>query len=318
MKIVVLDGFSVDQGELDWNELRRLGDVTVYPRTLPHEITERAAGAQAVLTNKVVLTREVIEALPDLRYVGIVATGTNVVDFDACRGSGIAITNAPGYGAVAVAQFVFATLLQLLEDIGPYIAAVKANRWAEAPDYCFFLHPHTELADKSIAILGLGNIGKRVAEIARAFGMNVISVAVPGGSTDERTPLDVALGAADVVTLHCPLTDRTRRMVDEHFLGAMKPGAILINTSRGALVDEEALLAALSHGRLGGALLDVLSEEPPPRDHPLLDPRAPWAKRVVVTPHIAWGKVEARRRLIRLVAANLAAFVSGERLNRVD
>jgi glycerate dehydrogenase len=318
VKIVVLDGFAVDQGELDWDELRKLGDVAVYPRTLAHQVTERAAGAQAVLTNKVILTREVLETLPDLRYVGIVATGTNVVDFEACRARGIAITNAPGYCADAVAQFVFATLLQLLEDVGSYIAEVKANRWAEAPDYCFFLHPHTELAEKSIAILGLGNIGKRVAEIARAFRMNVIAAAVPGGTAEGRTPLEVALGAADVVSLHCPLTDRTRRLVDERFLGTMKPGAILINTSRGALVDEEALLGALSRGHLGGALLDVLSEEPPAQNHPLLDRRAPWAKRVIVTPHIAWGKVEARRRLIHLVAANLAAFVRGERLNRVD
>jgi glycerate dehydrogenase len=318
VKIVVLDGFSVDQGELDWDDLRRLGDVTVYPRSHPHEIAERAEGAQAVLTNKAILTRATIEKLPDLRYVGIVATGINVVDFDACRGRGIAVTNAPGYAADAVAQFVFAALLQLLEDIGSYIAQVKNNRWADAPDYCFFLHPHTELAKKSIAIVGLGNIGKRVADIARAFGMKVIEAAVPGGTVAGRTPLDVALRTADVVSLHCPLTDRTRGFVDARFLRAMKPAAILINTSRGALVDEGALASALAEGRLGGALLDVLSEEPPPRDHPLLDARAPWAKRVIVTPHIAWGKIEARQRLIDLVAKNLAAFVRGERLNRVD
>ena len=318
MRIVVLDGFSVDQGELDWDELRRSGDVVVHPRTRADEVVPRALGSDAVLTNKVLLTREVIDALPDLRYVGIVATGTNVVDFDACRRRGIAVTNAPGYCADAVAQFVFAGLLHLLENVAAYVPVVKANRWAEAPDYCFFLHRHSELASKSIAILGLGNIGRRVADVARAFGMNVIAAAVPGGTTAERVPLETALGEADVVTLHCPLTERTRALVGHAFLEAMKPGAILVNTSRGALVDEGALLDALARGRLGGALLDVLDVEPPPRDHPLLDTRASWAPRVVVTPHIAWGKVEARRRLIHLVAENLAAFVRGDRINRLD
>jgi glycerate dehydrogenase len=318
MRIVVLDGFSVDQGELPWDALRALGEVTVHPRTRPEELAARAAGAQAVLTNKVLLTREVIDQLPDLRYVGIVATGTNVVDFDACRERGIAVTNAPGYCADAVAQFVFAVLLHALEAIEPYIGAVKSNRWAEAPDYCFFLHAHSELAQKNLAILGLGSIGSRVAAIARAFGMNVIAAAVPGGTTEGRVPLETALGVADVVSLHCPLTDRTRALVDRRFLEAMKPEAVLINTSRGGLVDESALLDALSRGRLRAALLDVLGEEPPPREHPLLDARAPWARRVIVTPHIAWGKVEARRRLIALVTDNLAAFLRGERKHRVD
>jgi glycerate dehydrogenase len=318
MRIVVLDGFAADQGELPWNELARLGDVVVHPRTPAHEIVARAASAEAVLTNKAILTREIIEALPDLRYVGIVATGTNVVDFDACRQRGIAVTNAPGYCADAVAQFVFAVLLHTLEDVGVYIDEVKANRWAEAPDYCFFLHRHSELAPKTLAIFGLGNIGRKVAEIARAFGMNVLAAAVPGGSSEGRVPIEDALRRADVVSLHCPLTDTTRGLVDRRFLDAMKPDAILINTSRGGLIDENALLAALSRGRLRAALLDVLGEEPPPRDHPLLDRRAPWARRVIVTPHIAWGKVEARRRLIALVAENLAAFLRGERKNRVD
>jgi glycerate dehydrogenase len=318
MRIVVLDGFAADQGELGWDELGKLGQVVVYPRTAAHEVVARAAGARAVLTNKVILTRELIDALPDLRYVGIVATGTNVVDFEACRERAIAVTNAPGYCADAVAQFVFALLLHTLEDVGAYIDEVKRNRWAEAPDYCFFLHRHSELAEKTLAILGLGNIGRKVGEIARAFGMQVLPVAVPGGSTEGRVPLEEALKRADVVSLHCPLTDRTRGIVDRHFLASMKPDAILINTSRGALVDENALLEALSRGHLRAALLDVLGEEPPPRDHPLLDPNAPWAGRVIVTPHVAWGKVEARRRLIALATENLAAFLRGERKNRVD
>ena len=318
MRIVVLDGFSVDQGELAWDELKKLGDVQVYPRTLPHEIVERAAGALAVLTNKVLLTRDVLAALPEVRYIGIVATGTNVVDFAPCRTRGIAVTHAPAYCAHAVAQFVFAALLHRLENLAPYVEEVKANRWARAPDYCFFLHRHIELAEKTIAILGLGNIGRKVADIARAFGMNVVAGAVPGGATEDRVPLEVALREADVVSLHCPLTDLTRGFVDRKFLEAMKPDAILVNTSRGALIDEGALLDALSRGRPAAVLLDVLGEEPPPLDHPLLDARAAWAGRVFVTPHIAWGKVEARQRLIRLVAENLAAFLRGERKNRVD
>jgi glycerate dehydrogenase len=318
LRIVVLDGFSVDQGELSWDDLGQLGEVTVHARTAPHEVVARATGATAVLTNKVLLTRAILEQLPDLAYVGIVATGTNVVDFDACRERGIAVTNAPGYCADAVAQFVFAFLLHRLEDIAPYVVDVKANGWSARPDYCYFLHAHTELADKNLAIFGMGNIGKRVAHVGRAFGMNVIAAAVPGGTTEGRMPLDVVLREADVVSLHCPLTDRTCGLVDRAFLHAMKPRAILINTSRGPLIDEPALLDALGDGRPGAVLLDVLGEEPPPRDHPLLDARAPWAGRVLVTPHIAWGKVEARQRLIRLVSENLAAFVRGERKNRVD
>jgi glycerate dehydrogenase len=318
MRIVVLDGFAADQGELPWDDLRKLGEVVVHPRTRPEEVVARAEGAEAVLTNKVVLSRDVIDALPALRYVGIVATGTNVVDFEACRKRGIAVTNAPGYCADAVAQFVFAMLLHVLEDVGPYVDEVKANRWAEAPDYCYFSHRHVELAAKNLAILGVGNIGRRVAEIGKAFSMNVLATAVPGGSTEGRVPLDAALAQADVVSLHCPLTDATRRIVDRRFLEAMKPDAILVNTSRGGLVDEPALIDALARGRLRAAVLDVLGEEPPPRDHPLLDPRAPWARRVLVTPHIAWGKVEARRRLIALVADNLAAYLRGDRKNRVD
>jgi glycerate dehydrogenase len=318
MRIVVLDGFAADQGELPWDDLGKLGEVAVHPRTAAQDVVFRAAGAEAVLTNKVVLTRDILDRLPELRYVGIVATGTNVVDFEACRERGIAVTNVPGYCADAVAQFIFAVLLHTLEDVGAYVGQVKANRWAEAPDYCFFLHRHVELAEKNLAILGLGNIGRKVAEIGRAFGMNVLATAVPGGSTEGRVPLDDALARADVVSLHCPLTEKTRGLVDRRFLDQMKSDAILINTSRGGLVDEAALRDALSRGRLRAALLDVLGEEPPPRDHPLLDPTAPWARRVIVTPHIAWGKVEARQRLIRLAAENLAAFLRGERKNRVD
>jgi len=318
MRIVVLDGFAVDQGQLDWSAVARLGDLQTYPRTSPIDALARAGDAEALLTNKVVLTGELLQKLPSLRYVGVTATGFNVVDVQACRTRGVAVTNVPGYSTAAVAQLVFALLLQHLEAIGGYQPQVKPNGWASAPDYCFFTHPRTELAGKTIAILGFGTIGKKVAAVAEAFGMNVAAAALPGGTSEERVPLADALARADVVTLHCPLTPHTTGLVDDAFLAAMKEGAVLINTSRGALVDEAALVRALASGKLGGALLDVLASEPPPPDHPLLAADAPWSGRVVVTPHIAWGAVESRTRLIEETAANLAAFQAGQRRNRVD
>jgi glycerate dehydrogenase len=318
VRIVVLDGFAVDQADLGWDHIATLGELAVHPRTSASELRARAAGAEALITNKVVLGREDIDALPDLRYIGVLATGTNVVDFEACRARKIAVTNVPGYAASSVAQTVIALLLHFIEDLPGYVTRVKQNAWAESPDYCFFLHPRIELADRTMAIFGLGNIGRKVADAARGLGMKVIVAEVPGGSKEGRVPLDEALGQADVVSLHCPLTELTRGFVDTAFLRRLRPGAILINTSRGALIDESALLQSLAEGSLGGALLDVLTVEPPPRDHPLLDPAAPWASRVIVTPHMAWGTVQARQRLIRMVAENLAAFQRGERLNRVD
>lgn len=318
MRIVVLDGYPIDQGQLDWNAVMASGKLTVYPRSRPDEVLERASGAEIVLTNKVVLTGETIGKLPELRYIGILATGINVVDFEACRARNIAVTNVPGYCAPSVAQFVMAMLLHFLEDVPSYVAAVRANAWAAQPDYALFLQPRVELAGKTMTILGMGSIGGKVADLARAFGMNVLAAAVPGGTTEGRVLLREALETADVVSLHCPLTERTRKVVNRDFLQTMKPGAVLVNTARGALVDEDALIDALAGGKLGGALLDVVEEEPPRRDHPLFDARAPWANRLLVTPHVSWGTVEARRRLIQIVGANLVAFLRGERQNRVD
>ena len=302
-RIVVLDSFAADQGdETLWNDLAALGELVVFPRTDEDAVVERSRGALAALTNKVPLRAPDLAALPELRYVGVMATGTNMIDLDGARAAGIAVTNVPGYATEPVAQLVFALLLQLWNDVAGHAAAVKAGRWATSPDFCFFLQPLTELAGKTLATVGAGAIGGAVARIAEAFGMRVIRAAVPGSPPRQgspRTPLTEALPLADVVSLHCPLTESTRGMVDAAFLGAMKPGAILINTARGPLVDEAALLAALASGRLGGAGLDVLGEEPPPADHPLCDARAPWAGRVVVTPHIAWGAIESRRRMVQ-------------------
>jgi len=317
-RIVLLDSFPADQGDTSWQELRGLGDLVVHPRTPAHLVVERCAGAEAVLTNKVVLSADLMAALPDLRYVGVTATGTNVVDLDAARARNIAVTNVPAYSTESVAQLVFAMILHFALDVAGHDAAVKAGRWAQGPDFCFFLRPLRELAGKTMVVVGLGAIGRAVSRIATAFGMEVIAARVPGSASLGRMELAAALPRADVVTLHCPLTPATRGLVDASFLARLKPDAILINTSRGPVVDEAALLDALHAGRLGGVGLDVLAAEPPAPHHPLLRASAPWASRLVVTPHLAWGTVEARGRLASCVAANLAAFIAGDRLNRVD
>jgi glycerate dehydrogenase len=301
--------------------LHALGQLVVHPRSADADILARCAGATAALTNKVPFAAATFAALPDLRYVGVLATGTNVVDLAAARAAGVAVTNVPSYAAASVAQHVFALILHFAQDVPGHAAAVKAGAWAASPDFSFFTKAIHELAGKTLVLVGSGAIGGAVARIAEAFGMRVVRAAVPGSpprAGETRTPLADALPAADVVSLHCPLTDATRGLVGARFLGTMKPGAILINTARGPLVDEAALIAALASGRLGGVGLDVLGVEPPPADHPLGDARAPWAGRVVVTPHIGWGAVEARRRLAAEAAENLRAFIAGERRNRVD
>jgi glycerate dehydrogenase len=325
MRIVLLDSFTADQGEAQaWPELARAGDVVLHPRTGPAQLAERCAGAEALITNKVVLPASLLSALPALRYVGVCATGTNVVDLDAARARGLAVTNVPGYAAESVAQLVFAIVLHLASDVAGHDAAVKAGAWAASPDFAFFLRPLRELHGKTLLVVGLGAIGRAVARIGRGFGLTVLAAAVPGSPThgddpgaQPRLPLDEALPRADVVSLHCPLTPATERLVNERFLARLRPGAILVNTSRGGLIDEPALVAALRAGHLGGVGLDVLSREPPPADHPLADPRAPYAARVVVTPHLAWGTVEARARLRREVGENLLAYLRGEHRNRV-
>jgi glycerate dehydrogenase len=320
MRIVILDGFAADQGDVEgfWGDLRRLGELVVHPRSADADLVARCRGATAALTNKVPFGAAAFAALPELKYVGVLATGTNVVDLDAARAAGVAVTNVPGYATEAVAELVFALVLHFTHDVAGHAAAVRRGAWAASSDFSFFIRPLVELAGKTLAVVGSGAIGGAVARIGAAFGMRVIKAAVPGSaSAAGRTPLAEALPLADVVSLHCPLTPATRGLVDARFLAALKPSAILINTGRGALVNEGDLIAALAGGRLGGAGLDVLADEPPSAAHPLLDPMAPWAPRVAVTPHIGWGTVGARRRLAVEVTENLAAFVRGERRNRV-
>jgi len=339
---VLLDAFAADQlGDSDsvsgaWPGLVAVAEVIRWPRTAGAEVVARCRDAAAVVTNKVVLSKEHLGQLPELRYIGVSATGTNIVDLEAARAAGIAVTNVPGYSTESVAQLVFAFVLALSSAATGHGDAVRAGRWAKSPDFCFFVQPLHELAGKTLVVVGLGAIGSAVARIAAGFGMRVLAGTVPGSPTTPdaetqpsrrglddpgrplRLPLDQALGQADVVSLHCPLTPATAGLANRRFFAALKPGAIFVNTSRGGLVVEADLAAALASGQVASAGLDVLAEEPPPADHPLTDPDAPFADRLIVTPHIAWGTVEARARLREEVAANYAAFLRGERRNRVD
>lgn len=319
MRIVVLDSFTADQGANRWQALRALGEVVVFPRTTSAQVIERARGCDVVLTNKAVVDANAIATLASsgLRYIGVMATGTNVVDLTAAKAHGVVVTNVPGYSTASVAQLVMALVLHLITDVAGHSEKSKAGGWAACPDFCFFTQPLIELTGKTLVIVGMGAIGNALSRIAGAFGMRVIAAAVPGSATPGRMSLDEALPQADVISLHCPLTPATNALVNSTFLNRLKPGALLINTGRGPLLDEAAVIQALASGHLGGLGIDVLSKEPPVAGHPLLDSSSPWSARVVVTPHIAWGTVEARGRLIAEVANNLSAFSSGHVRNRV-
>lgn len=317
MKIVVLDGYTLNPGDLSWDGLRALGEVTVHDRTPPEQIEPRARLAEAVLTNKTALNRETIRHLAQLKYIGVLATGYNVVNVEAAKKRGIVVTNVPGYGTASVAQHVFGLLLELTHQVGHHAFTVRKGRWSRTPDFCYWLHPLVELDGLTMGVVGYGAIGQAVARIALGFGMKVLiadpgpPAALPAGAA--AVALDELLSRSDVVSLHCPLTPVTERMINEASLNRMKRGAFLINTSRGGLIDEAALLAALQDGRVGGAGLDVLTEEPPSDKQPLLR-----AKNCIVTPHLAWATRAARARLMNEVVENLRAFQAGKPRNVVN
>lgn len=316
MKIVILDGYAANPGDLSWKGIEKLGECTVYDRTMPDELLGRAAGAEALLTNKVVIGREAMEALPDLKYIGVLATGYNVVDIDAARRRGIVVTNIPAYSTASVAQMVFAHLLNITQRVGHYAAENRGGKWSRNTDFCYWDTPLTELAGKRMGIVGLGNTGMATARIALAFGMEVVAFTskaqgdLPQGIT--RLSLDELFREADVVSLHCPLTETTQGLVNAGRLRTMKPTAILINTGRGPLVDEQALADALNEGRICAAGLDVLAQEPPCADNPLLT-----ARNCFITPHIAWATQEARTRLMQTAVENLKSYASGNPTNNV-
>lgn len=316
MKIVILDGYTTNSGDLSWDSIKQLGDLTVYDRTSNDQIINRCQDAEAVLTNKVILTAEIISALPKLKYIGVMATGYNVVDIDAARSRGIVVTNVPAYSTASVAQLVFAHLLNIASQVALHDSQVHEGKWVNSVDFCFYAAPLIELDGKQIGIVGLGQIGSAVARIAQAMGMKVAAYTSKSqeqlGDGITKMSLEQLFATSDVVTLHCPLTADTKYIVNAERLATMKANAIIINTGRGPLVNEQDLADALNNGTIAAAAVDVLSCEPPKADNPLLT-----AKNCHITPHIAWASQAARTRLIATLASNLQAFINGNPVNNV-
>lgn len=316
MNIVYLDGYTLNPGDLSWEPLEKLGKLTVYDRTEPEKIVERAAEADAILTNKVVLDAQILAQLPRVRYIGVTATGYNIIDVKAARAQGITVTNVRGYSTPAVAQHTFALLLALTNHAELHSQSVRTGDWAHAVDWCYWKTPLVELSGKTLGLIGLGDIGAQVARIALAFGMRVLAhrkSSAPAEAGVELVGLDELFKESDVVSLHCPLTDETSGIINADSLACMKPTAYLINTGRGGLIMEQDLADALNASRLAGAAADVLSTEPPQADNPLLT-----APNCLITPHIAWAMSESRTRLMQLTAENIAAFQQGTPRNVVS
>ena len=317
MKIVVLDGYTLNPGDLSWEPLQQLGQCDIYDRSTPNEIVPRATGHDIALTNKVILSREHLKAVSQLKYIGVTATGYNIVDVAAAREFGIIVTNVPTYGTRSVAQMTFALLLELTQHVGHHAETVRAGRWTRSPDFCYWDYPLIELDGLTLGIIGFGRIGRAMGELAAAFGMRVLAVA----RTKPKSPvagvefadLETAFRKSDVISLHCPLTPETRNLVNTERIEWMKPNALLLNTSRGPLIDEPALADALNRGRIAGAGLDVLAVEPPVENNPLLH-----AKNCFITPHIAWATRAARARLMGTAVENVRAFLAGKPINVVS
>ena len=318
MKICILDGYSLNPGDLDWSPVERLGDVTLFDRTPADKIVERAADADIVLTNKVPFSADTLRQLPRLRFICVLATGYNIIDTEAAARQGVVVANIPAYSTMSVAQMAFAHILNITNHVASYAREVADGKWTNCPDFCFWDSALTELAGKTMGIVGLGNTGMATARIAVALGMKVVALTsksadtLPEGITP--APLDDVLASADVVSLHCPLTPSTRHLINAASIAKMKPSAILINTGRGPLVDEQAVADALNGGRLAAFGADVLSQEPPRGDNPLLS-----ARNCFLTPHIAWATLEARTRLMSTATETVRQFIAGEPVaNRVN
>ena len=317
MKIVNLDGCSTNPGDLSWDAFYKYGDFTVYERTAPEQIVERARDADVIIINKSVITNELLDKLPNLKYVGLQSTGYNVIDCDEARRRNIVVSNIPAYSTNEVAQHVFALLLEVTNKVSIHNEAVHNGEWCACPDFCFWKEPLTELNNKTIGVIGFGSIGKRVANIAIAFGMKVL-VNTPHPSPEkydniEFVPLETLLCQSDIITCHCPLNESTRHLINADSISKMKTNAILINTSRGPVLDENAVAEALNSGKLAAACVDVLDVEPPSESNPLLH-----AKNCIITPHIAWAATETRARLLEILEDNLKAFINGKPQNVVN
>ncbi len=318
MKIVVLDGYTVNPGDLSWEELEKLGDLTVYERTPEDQIIDRAGEAEIVFTNKTPLTKDTLKELKSDEFVGVLATGYNVVDIEAAAARGITVTNIPAYSTRSVAQLVFALLLEICHHVGEHNEAVHRSTWVKNRDFCFWNYPLIELAGKTIGIIGYGRIGRATGEIARALGMRVLACTPhPDRELEceemQYVPLEELLAGSDVISLHCPLFDSTAGMIDQDAIDRMKDGVILINTSRGALLIEQDVADALESGKIAYGAMDVLAEEPPKADNPLLN-----AKNCIITPHIAWAPKESRQRLMSMAVNNLRAYLAGKPENVVS
>ena len=318
MKIVVLDGYTLNPGDLTWKGLESIGSVKVYDRTPVNEIVERVGDAEIVFTNKTALTREFFDAVPNLSYVGVLATGYNVVDTEAAKKKGVTVTNIPTYGTSAVAQMTFALLLEMCHHVWSHSEEVKKGAWTKSPDFCFWNYPLIELAGKTMGIIGYGRIGQKVGDIAQNFGMKVLVYdAYPNKSLESESLqyafLDELYKKSDVISLHCPLFESTRGMINKGSISSMKDGVMIINTSRGPLIIEEDLALALNSGKVAGAALDVVSVEPIKEDNPILK-----AKNIIITPHIAWAPKESRERLMNIAVDNLQQYLAGTLVNVVN
>lgn len=315
MNIVVLDGYSANPGDLSWDPIERCGTCNIYDRTSPDEVTERVRDAEAILTNKVPVGRSVIEQAPNLRYIGVLATGYNIVDTDAATRKGIVVANVPAYGTDSTAQGALALLLELTNHVGLHNQSVHNGDWSGQPDFCYWHKPIVELSGLTMGIIGFGRIGQTFARLAEVLGMLVIvsTRSAPDHRAYRHVDLDNLLGEADVVSLHCSLTPETAGLIDRRRLEQMKPSSFLINTARGALIVEEDLAQALNAGVISGAGLDVLINEPPQRSNPLLR-----ARNCIITPHNHWASAAARNRLIERSGANLKAFIAGRPVNIVN
>lgn len=317
MKIVVLDGYGMNPGDLSWDALKELGDLTVYDRTAPADVVERAKQAEIVLTNKVVLSAETISELPNLKYIGVLATGFNVVDTEAARSKGVTVTNIPAYSTDSVVQMTFAHILNITNRIAHYARENREGKWSQNKDFCYWDTPLPELSGLTLGIVGLGNIGMKVARVARMFGMEVYaatsksSASLPEGI--QKTTFKGLLGVCDILSLHCPLTPNTKELVNKRTISMMKHGAVVINTGRGPLVNEADVAEALHSGQLSAYGADVMCQEPPLADNPLLaEPNA------FITPHVAWATLDARKRLMKIAVGNVKAFIEGNAVNVVN
>lgn len=317
MKIVVLDGYGVNPGDLSWETLEALGDVEVYPRTAPEDVIDRCFNAEIILTNKVVLNKQILVSLPRLKYIGVLATGYNVVDVDTASDLDIFVTNIPAYSTDSVVQMTFAHILTMTNRVEHYTQQNRNGRWSNNPDFVYWDTPLIELAGKTMGIVGLGNIGMKVAQLARCFGMEVYAFTSKASSLlpegIQKTTFEGLLSVSDILSLHCPLNRSTREMINASSLAKMKEGALLINTGRGPLVNEADVAEALRSGHLGGYGADVMCQEPPAEDNPLFS-----APNAYITPHIAWATFEARKRLIAIAVGNVKAFIDGNPVNVVN